>query len=109
MARHYKNREKSKHKRNMKRTRSFHDDRRHVENKVTLRYRDPQTKLVVKTITYHDVELSAKDLQNLKNHKKMKCLKTTTDAGWHQIHWYLDTQAEDPSAELKSLKVLMPR
>ena len=109
MARHYKNRKKSKPKPNMKRTRSFHVDMKHVENKVTLRYRDPQTKLVVKTVTYHNVKLSAKDLLDLRNHKKMKCLKATTDAGWHQIHWYLDTLAEDPSAELKSLKVFLPR
>ena len=101
MACHYKNRKKSKPKRKMKRARSFHDYV--VENKVTLRYRDPQTKLLVKTVTYHNVKLSPKDLQNLKDHKKMKCLKTTTDAGWHHIHWYLDTLAEGP------LKVLMPR
>ena len=101
MARHYKNRKKSKPKRKMKQERSFHDYI--VENKVTLRYRDPLTGLVVKTITYHNVELSAKDLQDLKDHKKMKCLKTTTDAGWHLIHWHLDTLAEG------SVKVLVPR
>ena len=81
MARYYKNRKKSKSKRNMKQTRSFHDEKRHVENKVTLRYRDPLTGLVVKTVTYHNVKLTAKDLLDIKNHKKKECLKTTTDAG----------------------------
>ena len=103
MARHYKNRKKSKPKRKMKRARSYHDYV--VENKVTLRYRDPLTGLVVKTVTYHNVELTAKDLLDIKNHKKKECLKTTTDAGWHLVHWYLDTQADG----LKSLGVLVPR
>jgi C4-type Zn-finger protein len=99
MARTYKNRKKSKSKR--KRERSFHNYI--TKNEVTLRYRDPVSNLVVKTVTYHDVELSQQDLRDLKDHKKIKHLKTTTDAGWHHIHWCMDCLTEG------SVKVLLPR
>ena len=101
MARPYKNRKESKPKRKIKRERTYH--KYIVKNDVILRYRDPESHLVVKTVTYHDVELSQQDLQDLKDHKKIKRLKTTTDAGWHHIHWCMDCLTEGPA------KVFLPR
>ena len=70
MVRPYKNRKKSKPKRKINRERTY--QKYIVKNDVILRYRDPESHLVVKTVTYHDVELSQQDLQDLKDHKKIK-------------------------------------
>ena len=51
MARPYKNRKESKPKRKIKRERTYH--KYIVKNDVILRYRDPESNLVVKTVTYH--------------------------------------------------------
>ena len=56
MARPYKNRKQSKPKRKTKRECTYH--KYIVKNDVILRYRDPESNLVVKTVTYHSITSS---------------------------------------------------